>query len=165
MLKYVVLISTLCLTKPGLAAVTIQFDPLEHFTDLSLNGSDTPNIQTYLIQQFTQIFNTLAGRYLPKDHTLAITVKNIDMAGGYEPWRAPYLNNTRIMREVYAPRIVLHYRRTDKSGMVLADIEEAISDLNYLTMLDVRQYLPNDPLRYEKAMLERWFVATFTPKP
>jgi hypothetical protein len=104
------------------------------------------------------------GKILAKSDTLDIVVRDIDMAGAYEPWRAPYLSNTRIMRDVYPPRITLHYLWRDGSGAVLADKQEILSDLNYLTLLDSRQYLPNDPLRYEKAMLERWFAQTFAPR-
>jgi hypothetical protein len=31
--------------------------------------------------------------------------------------------------------------------------------------LDTRQYQDNDPLRYEKSLLDSWFRETFTTKP
>ncbi|MGR8932165.1 MAG: DUF3016 domain-containing protein [Gammaproteobacteria bacterium] len=55
----------------------------------------------------------------------------------------------------------MHYRWIDNAGKLKADEQETVSDLNYLMMLDSRRYINNDPLRYEKATLDRWFEKRF----
>ncbi len=144
------------------AAVTVRYDHPENYTDLSLSGSSTPSIQDDLMKQFEKHFKTLGDRYLPKDDTLEIVVLNIDMAGAYEPWQTPNLTNTRIIRDIYPPKFSLQYLWRDGSGKIKVNKQETVSDLNYLMLLDSRQYNPNDPLRYEKTMLERWFRETFS---
>lgn len=83
------------------------------------------------------------------------------MAGVYEPWRTPNLTRTRFIRDIYRPKLVLHYRWLDKDGAVKADKDETVSDLNYLMRQETRKYQDNDPLRYEKTLLDRWFRETF----
>ena len=98
------------LASPSLAAVIVQFDDPGKFTDLSLSGSKARETQEPLLKELEGYFKELGERYLPESDTLEIIVQNIDMAGAFEPWHVPYLTNTRIMRDLYPPRLALHYR-------------------------------------------------------
>ncbi len=142
-------------------ALRVDFVEPERYTDLSLSGSTTERIQTYVLGELERYLQDLAARSLPPSHTLHLTVFDLDMAGEYEPWRVPDLTNTRFIRDVYRPRIDLSYVWRDERGVVLAEQREQISDLAYL-MLAVPYYTYNDPLRYEKAMLRRWFEERFS---
>lgn len=146
------------------ADVTVRYEHPEHYTDLGLSGSTTPSIQADLMRKFETHFKSLGEQYLPKDETLEVVVLDIDMAGSYEPWRTPNLTNTRFIRDIYPPKFSLHYRWQDKNGDIKADRQDAVSDLNYLMRLDSRQYPVNDPVRYEKALLDSWFRETFSPR-
>lgn len=84
------------------------------------------------------------------------------MAGAMEPWRTPFYTDTRFIRDIYPPRISLHYVWRDKAGQVKADKQEKLSDQNYLMELIAAYYTNNDPLRYEKALLDNWFRRTFS---
>ena len=141
-------------------ALRVHFVEPERYTDVSLSGSTTEGIQTYILGELERYLKELAGRALPPSHTLELTVFDLDMAGEYEPWRVPNLTNTRFIRDVYRPRIDLSYVWRDARGEVLAEQREQISDLDYLMLADP-YYTYNDPLRYEKAMLRRWFEARF----
>ncbi len=68
---------------------------------------------------------------------------------------------TRFIRDIYPPKFSLHYIWRDKVGRIIADKQETITELNYLVKLDSRKYNTTDPLRYEKALLDRWFIYTF----
>jgi hypothetical protein len=74
------------------------------------------------------------------------------------------LTNSRIIRDIYSPKFSLHYVWRDKVGMLKANKQETLIDLNYLMLPDSRQYNNNDPLRYEKAKLDPWFENTFNAK-
>ncbi|MGQ0591148.1 MAG: DUF3016 domain-containing protein [Gammaproteobacteria bacterium] len=58
------------------------------------------------------------------------------------------------------PRIDLGCVWRGGRGEVRAERREQVSDLDYLMLADP-YYTYNDPLRYEKAMLRRWFEARF----
>ncbi|WP_020564055.1 DUF3016 domain-containing protein [Methylosarcina fibrata] len=150
---------------PAFAEVTIRFEPVERYTDLGLSGAATPAVQESLLKQLEKHLRQLGEQYLPKSDTLVIAIQDVDMAGAMEPWRSPNLINTRIIRDIYPPRFTLHYLWRDQAGRSKADREETLTDLNYLMRLDAARYLNNDPLRYEKALLDRWFRETFAAKP
>jgi len=149
---------------PGMpirADMVVRFEPAETFADFSLSGSSTPAVQDDLRKQLLKHLKQLAERYLPAGDELEIEIQDIDMAGAMEPWHAPNFTNTRFLRDVYPPRITLHYLWRDKAGLLKADRQEKLTDLNYLLLPDAARFNNNDPLRYEKAMLERWFRQTF----
>ncbi|MGQ0592129.1 MAG: DUF3016 domain-containing protein [Gammaproteobacteria bacterium] len=141
-------------------ALRVHFVEPERYTDVGLSGSTTERIRTYVLGELERYLKELAGRALLPSHTLEITVFDLDMAGEYEPWRVPNLTNTRFIRDVYRPRIDLGYVWRDEYGRALAERRERVSDLNYLMLADP-YYTYNDPLRYEKAMLRRWFDERF----
>lgn len=143
------------------AGVTITFENPSQYTDFSLSDSKTETTRKHLTGELEKYFQSLGKLYLPASQTLEITVHDIDMAGGYEPWRAPFFTYTRIIRDIYRPRIKMSYVLRDTHGGVLKQADEAVSDLNYLMNLDAAPYWANDTLRYEKAMLREWFHKTF----
>jgi Protein of unknown function (DUF3016) len=73
------------------------------------------------MQQLEAHLKKLGESYLPKGDKLEIVVMDIDMAGAYVPWRTPNLTRTRFIRDIYRPKLVLHYRWLDKDGAVKAD--------------------------------------------
>jgi hypothetical protein len=100
----------------------------------------------------------LGARYLPPDRTLTIEVRDIDLAGRYEPWRSGNFYDVRILRDVTWPRIVVRYTLTQGTATLLSR-EETVSDLNYLMRPKLRY--SGDQLYYEKAMLDDWFRDRF----
>ena len=160
------LLLTISLTEAAAkpSALTVHFDDAEHYTDVSLSGASTDNIRQSVLDGLQDYLVTLADDKLPKQQTLSIDILDIDMAGAFEPWRTPQLTNTRIIRDIYPPRIKLHYVWRNSQGMRLAEADETLSDLNYLQFADPG-YIRNDPLRYEKTLLRRWFETRFATPP
>jgi hypothetical protein len=147
---------------PVLAEVTVRFEPADRYTDLALSGASTPRVQNDLLKQFEKHLKQLGESYLPKGDRLEVMIQDIDMAGAMEPWRSPNLINTRIIRDIYPPRFSLHYLWRTKTGELQANRQEKLTDMNYLMKLDTARYMNNDPLRYEKALLDRWFRQRFS---
>jgi hypothetical protein len=147
---------------PAFAEVMVRFEAADRYTDLGLSGASTPAVQESLMKQLEKHLKQLGESYLPKGDRLEIMIQDIDMAGAMEPWRSPNLINTRIIRDIYPPRFTLNYLWHSKSGELKADRQEKLTDLNYLMQLDTARYMNNDPLRYEKALLDRWFRQRFS---
>ncbi|MGH8477019.1 MAG: DUF3016 domain-containing protein [Methylococcales bacterium] len=145
----------------GRAEVNVKFIEPENYTDLSLSGSSTDRIQRHILDELSKFLVDLGARTLPAGQKLEVEVYDIDMAGNYEPWRAPFLTNTRIVRDVYRQRMDIHYILRNAQGSVVKERWENFSDLNYLITANPYAYLYNDPLRYEKALLRKWFNANF----
>lgn len=62
-----------------------------------------------------------APRYLPPHTRLLIRFTDIKLAGEYEPWRRPGLNDVRIVRDIYPPRLDLDCQLSDEHGATLRD--------------------------------------------
>lgn len=92
---------------------------------------------------------------LPDGQTLALEVRQIDLAGREIP-RAG--RDLRVLDGgADWPRITLHYT-LQQGGAVLASGEDTVSDMNYLAS---RLREPPTELPYEKRMLDAWFRAHF----
>jgi hypothetical protein len=83
-----------------------------------------------------------------------LTIVDIKRAGQYEPWLGPNLQDTRIIRDMYPPRMTLRFREVDADGTVLAEGERKLSDPAFL--MNASRVNDTDPLRYEKRMVDSW---------
>jgi hypothetical protein len=65
----------------------------------------------------------------------------------------------RVYDDISPPRIKLRYALED-NGRAAASGEETVSDPTYLSGVG-RSSASSDPIRYERAMLTKWFLARF----
>jgi hypothetical protein len=99
-----------------------------------------------------------AASRLAPGQRLEITITDIRRAGQCEPWRGAQASDIRIIKEPYSPRIELRYALADESGKVLREGTEQLRDLAFLQRGTMNA---NDPLRFEKRMLDDWLRKTF----
>lgn len=154
----------LAATPPSTAAsdarVSVTYANPEQFTEARTYGQqDRFNdlkylepLKTYLIKRATKVLP-------PGDH-LDVTITDIKLAGGYEPWHGPNLMNVRFMKDVYPPRIDLTFKLTGSDGGVLREGERKLRNLGYLQSGAARA-TDTDPLRYDKALLDSWLRREF----
>ncbi len=100
-----------------------------------------------------------ADAQLPPDQQLEVTIDDIKLAGDYEPWRGPQAQDIRVMKDIYPPRIDLHYRLIGADGKTLRESQSKLRDLSYLQ----NNVVPTDtdPLRYDKHMIDTWIRTEF----
>lgn len=136
--------------------VQVEFILPEKFTDISSTNHGPPN-PNYL-DQLRKHVEKKAARYLRPGEQLTISIKDIDMAGGFEPWVIPVNPDVRMVRDIYPPRIVLRYELRDVDGKLLQAGDEQLSNPAFL--LNPR---PNslDTMRHEKALLDSWLNKVF----
>lgn len=99
-----------------------------------------------------------ADQILPKNDHLAVTFVDIKRAGAYEPWRGPQWNDVRVVKDIYPPRIDLRFTLTDAHGKPLKEGERKLTDPGFLSRGTIDN---DDPLRYEKRMLDDWLRNEF----
>jgi len=99
-----------------------------------------------------------ADALLPPGEQLEVTIDDIKLAGDFEPWHGPDAEDIRFMKDIYPPRIDLHYRLLDANGQTLREGSTKLRDLSYL-----QRVVPNntDPLRYDKRLLDDWLRKEF----
>lgn len=116
-----------------------------------------PPNQNYLEQLRRHVMKK-AAVYLALGEQLSIKIKDIDMAGEFEPWNTPG-NDIRMIRHIYPPRVELHYQLKDAEGNVLKEGQVRLTEPNY-QMRSVQN--SQDTMRYEKALLDDWLASTFS---
>ena len=136
---------------------TVTFSAPEKFTDVgdrfhadSEREATLAELRSYLILR--------AGSYLALGQKLTITVTDVDLAGDFEPWRGSQYDDVRIVRDIYPPRIDLTFRLTDADGKVVKEGKRELRDLAFMMKLSIDQ---NDPLRFEKNLLDDWLREEF----
>jgi hypothetical protein len=142
----------------GADGVTVQIPRPEGFTDFKATCIGLDERTRGLLADFTQFIRATGARHVPEGGALAITVTDVDMAGEFETWRGPQACSVRVMLDIYAPRIRLEFRLTDRDGKVMTSGQRDLRDPLYLTRAVL---LSTDPLRYEKNLLQEWFQREF----
>ncbi|HEX3895606.1 MAG TPA: DUF3016 domain-containing protein [Rudaea sp.] len=100
-----------------------------------------------------------ADAQLPPGQRLDVTIDDIKLAGDFEPWRGPDAQDIRIMKDIYPPRIDLHFRLIGADGKTVRESQARLRDLSYLH--DNVMPTNTDPLRYDKHMIDTWIKSEF----
>ena len=120
----------------------------EHSCDFAPGGRDTE-----WVRDLAKYTRDRAERILPAGAHLDVNFIDIDRAGECLPnMRAN--QDIRVIRDMYPPRITLHYRLSG-NGVAAADADAKLTDLAFMMN---PPGLPgnSDPLRYEKRMVDDW---------
>src|SRR5690606_39529257 len=94
-----------------------------------------------------------------KGQRLEVTSTDIERAGNFEPWQGMRTDHVRYMRDIYPPRISLDFTLTGVDGGVIAQGSRDLTDLSYLR--GHPRARDNDPLRFEKQLLDDWLRREF----
>lgn len=135
------------------AAVTVDFVDTDNFTDFTNSYSFPDRGRDKFIDNLSDYITQRAERKLPKGLSLRVVVTDVDMAGEFEPWRASSSSDVRIVKDLYPPRISLSFRVVDAEGAVVAEGNRKLRDMSFMYS---SRALNDDPLKYEKKLLDRW---------
>jgi hypothetical protein len=137
------------------AATTVNYVQPDKFSDVPF----TPWEREDTLKQITDHFNKL-GESLPPGQDLRVDVLDIDLAGREIP-SARNGRDIRVMRGMADwPRMTLRYA-VEQNGQVVKSGESQIQDMDYQNHMN--HYFDSDPFRYEKQMLDDWFVKNIGP--
>ena len=146
---------------PESDSVNVRWEDPSRFSELRYSGNRWEASRGDWVQELATYIRERADRRLSAGQRLDVDIVDIRRAGGFEPWHGPNLQNTRIIRDVYPPRMTLNVRLTDASGNVLAQGERKLSDTAFL--MGDSSSLNSDPLRFEKRMIDRWVNRELAP--
>jgi hypothetical protein len=145
------------------AQVVVHFEHPEKFRDASLDSAGYERgADDYVMKTLTQYLQTLGQRYLQPGQQLVIDIRDIDLAGRFEPWNSRAYD-VRFMRDITWPTIDLSYTLS-QPGKAEQQAQERVSDKMYLSRPG-RAASSNDRLYAEKAMLNDWFRQRFAAHP
>ena len=142
------------LALPASGPVSVNWNPPATFTEFTQSSNRWAASEGNWLQDLAQYMRKRAEQHLAPGERLELTIVDLKRAGQYEPWHGVNLQDARIIRDLYPPRMTVDFRRTDANGVVLAQGERKISDQAFL--LSASPSNNTDPLRYEKRMVDTW---------
>jgi hypothetical protein len=128
------------------------------FTDTRDNPGIDRNRPEEWLNQLARHLSYRADRALAPGERLDVTFTDVKRAGTYEPWRGPRWDEVRIIKDIYPPSIDLHFSVTDANGNVLDQGDRKLRDPAFLSRSPP---YADDPLRFEKRMLDDWLRREF----
>ena len=139
---------------PATSPVSVAWEDPAQFSEVRHSGNRYAAAQGNWLNNLATYMRREAEETLPAGHRLELTIVDIQRAGRYEPWLGPQMQDTRIIRDMYPPRMTLRFREVDADGTVLAEGERKLSDPAFL--MNASRVNDTDPLRYEKRMVDSW---------
>ncbi|MDI9237739.1 DUF3016 domain-containing protein [Lysobacter sp. LF1] len=145
---------------PTEGPVSVRWGDPAKFSEVRYSGNRTEAARGNWVEELAVYLRDRAATRLPEGQRLDVDIVDIRRAGAYEPWRSPDLQFTRIIRDLYPPRMTLNVTLTGADGQVITQGERTLRDSAFL-MGDS----PNDsdPLRFEKRMIDRWLRQELSP--
>jgi len=132
--------------------VQVQYVDSENFADVGNRRFSDERVRAAYLEQLRKHLTGRAAALLPAGQRLSVSITELDMAGEFEPWRPPS-GDARIVKDTYPPRIDLTFSLAADDGKLIKEGARRLRDPAFLT--GVNRY-PDDPLRYEKALVDRW---------
>ena len=147
---------------PAWAAVDVSFVAPEHYTDGGGKGGfrDGPTKEV-VEREIRSHLVDLGARSLRPEQTLKIEILDIDLSGRRDVLGGARAEDIRVYDQLSFPRIKLRFS-LEEGGHVVASGEDVLSDPLYLDTLS--RAPSGDPLRYERPMLTKWFLARFAAR-
>lgn len=134
------------------ASVQVRYVDSENFADVGNRRFSDERIRAAYLEQLQGHLMKRAAALLAAGERLSVSITEVDMAGEFEPWRPPS-GDARIVKDIYPPRIDLTFSLAADDGKLIKEGPRKLRDPAFLA--GANRY-PDDPLRYEKALLDRW---------
>lgn len=134
--------------------VDVRWTDPAQFSDIRYTGNRWQASRGNWVVQLAEHLREKAAGRLPAGQSLEVEITDVRRAGMYEPWQGIRLQDVRILRDHYPPRMDLRFRLLGANGEVVAQGERELVDGAYL--MRASSFGDSDPLRYEKAMVDRW---------
>jgi len=136
--------------------VTVAFKEADKFTDARshFNGST----DQYYLDTLAAHLQKVAARHLAAGQKLEVTFTDIDLAGDFIPTN-PNMQDVRIIKDIYIPRMTLIFKVTGPDGKVVKEGERRLNDLNFMSNIGLIDR--DQPLYYDKALLTTWVQKEF----
>jgi len=136
---------------------SVSWDEPRSFSDMT-NDFTSFDRQTFNLfsNEMEKEVQSLAKEYLSDDQSLEIEFVDVDLAGEPEPWQiSTGMEATRIVRDIYPPRLKFHYAVKDREGSIITEGMAQVTDLAYLSDSRAMTH-SNDAFYYEKELLSDW---------
>lgn len=138
--------------------VSVSWTDPAQFTELRFSGNRWEAQRGTWVTDLARYLQTQAAKKLAPGQTMQVTITDIARAGRYEPTASIRMNDIRIVKDIYPPRMTLNFKVLSSDGAVVTEGERKLVDHSFLLNTSVTN---TDLLRYEKRMIDDWLRNEF----
>ena len=150
------LFTTFAITPTAFAATSeVTWTDPDSYQDIDEGEEHRDNFRESIFAHFEKHFTKMANT-LPEGYVLKVNVTDIDLAGDT---RAGGINRLRVIKSAYPPRMSFSYQLINAEGEKIQSDDVALKDFSFL--YGRRLKYNEDPIGYEKKMLDEWFKESF----
>lgn len=142
--------------------VHVEYINPEKFTDVGDSPFPSDASRASHLEQLRKYLARRASTRLTAGQKLTVFITDVDMAGNFESVRVRS-GSTRVIRDIYPPRINLHFLLKNDKNTDAGAVKEGARQLRNSAFLTTLQAYRSDPLRYEKELLDDWLDREFPP--
>lgn len=135
--------------------VDVRWQDPAQFSDIRYSANRMAARRGDWVLRLAEYLRERAHKRLPAGERLEVEILDIKRAGQYEPWLGLALQDVRMIRDHYPPRIELQFQHTAADGRVIAEGQRKLSDPGFMMGSSINS---SDPLRFEKSIIDRWLV-------
>lgn len=139
-------------------AVSVGWTDPAQFSEIKYSGNRWEAKRGTWVVDLAKYVREKSAQKLARGQTMEVTITDIDRAGRYEPTVRPGMDDIRIVKDIYPPRMTLDFTLKGPDGQVLAQGERKLVDHGFLMGSNLSD---NDQLRYEKRMIDDWLRREF----
>jgi hypothetical protein len=159
--KLAALAAVLLSTSAGAGEAVVDWKNPEKYTDIRSGDQTAKSMRNSLAKSLGGEFSELAAQ-LPPGYQLGITVTDLDLAGEVDPVEFRQMNQIRVLKDIYFPRMIFDYQLKDAGGVVLqGQTAVEVSDMQYL--LAMRSTRSSERFYAERKMIRDWFNTHILP--
>jgi hypothetical protein len=139
---------------PAVSPVDVTFVNPEKFTDVKDYYMPTDSGRDAILADLKDYIVKRASARLAAGQHLTVTVTDIDLAGDFEPWHGSQMQDIRVIKDIYAPKVNLSFTLTDDAGKIVKQGERKLRNMNFT--MNINSIGRSDPRFYDKALLDDW---------
>lgn len=132
----------------------------DKYVDVRDGFSASEKGQAANLDSLKQYIEQRGNELVADGQKLTVTLTEVDLAGDFEPWRDPAMNDVRVVKDIYPPRIDLEFKLTGADGKVIKEGKRELRDLAFMMKLSIQR---DDPFRHEKQLLNDWLTRELKP--
>ncbi len=145
-------------TEQGVVKITWQ-NPKD-FRDVKAVSDIQSRYETRTFETLTKGLNKEAIKILKPEQKLELVVTDLDLAGDVRPTFGATMNDIRLVKDIYPPRITFSYTIFENDNVIMVGNEKLV-DMDFIHNIG---HMSNKPLRYENKLLADWMKKTVEPK-
>lgn len=148
----------LLLTITSLCAGELKIDwtSPDDFRDADSYYNGGKKSKDLVLKNLEKYFTRQAKTRIPEGSVLEMTVNELDLAGDFEPWLSPNMQDVRIVKEIYPARIHFDYRLLDSDGNVISEGSEKLKDYMVPNSLSSQFLGRSQSYPYVKTLVKDW---------